>query len=216
MTSIPPSHSHPRDWIDIRRFRADHNLPETFGVSLFEPKDTAVLGRIDGAGSEMNRLRADLIAAVPPQLAPADLLDAVDALADRFRAGLEAINPVIGLREPEIDFAVYGLGDVLRAWAYALIRAAAQKSPPPDFGAVYDGWLIDSIRVSTREHAYPHGGRVWTIRVLNTAYGRAGLRVETPETTHAVRETSLACPAEGYMAALLAEIAAGISASVVG
>jgi hypothetical protein len=205
---------HPRDWIDIRRFRADHSLPENFGVALFEPKDTAGLGRIDGAGMEMNRLRADLVAAVPPRVTPADLLTAVDALADRFRAGLEAINPIIGLREPEIDFAVYGLADVLRAWAYALIQAAAQKSPPPDFGAVYDGWLAGSIRVSTREHAYPHGGRVWTIRVLNSAYGRAGLRVETGQQTVAVRETSLACPAEGYMAALLAEIAAGLRVTV--
>lgn len=190
--------------IPIRAFRAQHDLPQMFGVALFEPKDYTGLAALDQAGPELQRLRTSVLATVPAAPSRMDLLSAADRLQEVFEKELRAINPRIGLREPEIDFAVAGFGDVCRMWAYALIRG---RGAAPDFASVYGAWLNDSVRISTQEHAYTHQGETWTIRILNAIYGRMGLEVTMPSETAYVADSVYTCPAEGFMAGLLQEVA---------
>lgn len=204
-----------RDCIPVRQFRQQMALPEHFGVSQFEPKDFFGLAAIDHAGAEMNDLRAALCGYVPPALPVAEMLSFVDGMVALFRAGLAAINDRIGLRIDEVEFAVAGFADVLHQWAYALIRARAARSSPPVFEDVYRQWLFASVRLSQRTFAYPyHDGSEWRIQILNHAYGRIGLRVQTDEQVYYLHDGVYTCPADGYMAALLSELCHRILAAV--
>lgn len=195
-------------FIEVREFRAAHHLPETFGIALFEPKDTAELGSIADAGAALNDVR-DLLLAVTPELyAQVGILDFPSALGAIFRGQLAEINAQVGLRQPEIDFAVAGLEDLLRAVVFALIRTQINRTAPPAFEALYAQWVNESVRVSARVHAYHHDGEAWSVQIVNTVYGRVGLIVRTPSATYHVHDTALTCPADGYMAGLLREIAA--------
>ena len=84
----------PRDLIPIQQFRQQHNLPESFGVAQFEPKDFTGLAVIDQAGAEMNDLRQSLLAAIPPTLTLATLPPLFTRLQAMFRTGMYAINEI--------------------------------------------------------------------------------------------------------------------------
>lgn len=200
-----------QEFIPLKEFIQSQNAPRDFSVSLFEPKDFHGLAAIDKAGAEMNELRQSLLGAVPDELKIVDLLSFVDRMQATFRAGLYAINAVIHLKPEEVEFAVAGFGDVLRNWVYALIRGQAAKDKL-SFTAVYYQWLNDTARLSQELHHYEHAGAVWQVQVVNHAYGRAGLKVNTGENTFYVADSAYACPAEGYMALLLAEIGDKIQA----
>lgn len=205
-----------RDFVDIRIFRAEHDLPPEFGVALFEPKDYTGLASIEGAGAELNGVREAALAFIPPTLTAGKFQDLVARLASLFRAELEAINPRVNLKPEEIDFAVAGFEDVCRALMYALIQAHATRTPPPDFGAVYAAWLDGTTRLSQKAHSYPRQGVTWTVHIVNHAYGRVGLVVDDGRVAHYVRDASLACPAEGFMFGLLGEVAARFAAALAG
>jgi hypothetical protein len=196
----------PREFIPIKAFRAEYGLPPTFGVALFEPKEWEGLGRIDRAGAELNSVRAAVLAALPAALPPSGWLAFLPDLSRRFEAKLWEINPQVGLKDVEIEFAVGGFSDVCQAMAYALLRAGAAGDPAPDFQQVYADWLDNSTRVFSQIHAYSYQGEAWQVQTVAHAYGRAGLRIQTPSTTHYVHDAALGCPAEGFMAALLAEV----------
>jgi hypothetical protein len=198
-----------REFVPIRQFRAQYTLPAVFGVALFEPKDYTGLGSIDRAGAELNAVRAAVLAAVPRGVPPSAWLTRLPALHGLFRAQLEQINPAVGLHEAEIDFAAAGFGDVTQAFAYALVRAAGD--PPPAFESVYRDWLNSTVRVSGLVHHYAHGDQTWMIQMVNHAYGRAGLIVRMAGAAHYVADAALGCPAEGFMAALLGEVAAAMA-----
>ncbi|MDX2137921.1 MAG: hypothetical protein SF123_07475 [Chloroflexota bacterium] len=202
-------HSH--DFTPIKAFRAKHNLPLRFGVSLFEPKDYTGLGRIDNAGTEMNALRSAVLTAVPSHIPLPDLVQVALHVAAVFRAQLYAINNAISLRPAEVEFAYAGVADVTQAYAYALLHAHLAKSTPPAFERVYHDWLQSSARVAQTAHIYQHGSAVWQVQIVNHAYGRAGMIVQDAGATYYVADTALACPAEGYMATLLAEICAALT-----
>ncbi len=195
----------------LRDFRAAQNLPTTFGVAHFEAKDYAGLGHIDGAGAALNSLSAAVINALPARITTAALLPLMVDLTERFRAELTRINPDVGLREPEIEFAVAGFGDVCNAYAYALLRDRAA-----DFHAVYREWLADSVRVFSSIYPYEHREEQWQVRVVAHAYGRFGLLIETPREMVAVYDPALACPAEGFMAALLTDVCSGVARALGG
>jgi hypothetical protein len=197
-----------RELIPIKEFRQRHALPDSFGVAFFEPKDFAGLAAIDKAGQEMNELRQGQMKMLPEKITKMDLLNISDEQREMFRAGLYSINDKIGLKPEEVEFAVAGFGDVLRNWAYALIRADAE------FRAVYYQWLNDSVRVSQEEHEYLHESESWRVHILNHAYGRMGLRVEIEENTYYLADGIYACPAEGYMQGLLGEICEAIQSRI--
>ena len=194
----------PRSFVPIKSFREAHHLPPEFGVALFEPKDYTGLGRIDQAGMELNGVRAAVLAAIPPNLTLQSWLAFIPDLTRRFTDQLYAINPRVNLHDVEIEFAAAGFADVCQAVVYALLRA--RDAPAPSFEAIYGDWLDQTARVSQTIHLYG----AWQVQIITHAYGRAGLIVRMESETAYVQDAALACPAEGYMAALLAEVAAQI------
>lgn len=190
------------DFIPIKQFRAVYDLPPTFGVAMFEPKDFTGLAALDQSGQLLKQLQRAVMKAIPEHITTPTLLSVVDDLRTTFRQELEAINKSIGLRPPEVDFAVAGFGDVLMAWAYTLIS----QREGANFVAVYHQWLQDSLRLSQTVHTYTHDDAIWRIQVVNNVYGRVGLRVEGEHITY-VQDTLYACPAQGFMATLLTDVA---------
>lgn len=200
-----------RQFIPVKTFRAQYDLPPEFGVKLFEPKDYTGLGSIERAGAELNEVRSAMLAAAPRGLTPSGWLAALPALQSQFRGELERINPAVGLHEVEIDFAAAGFGDMTRAFVYALLRARAAGDMPPTYEAVYGAWLNSTVRISGLVHRYRCRERTWAIRIVNHAYGRAGLIVSMEDGQHYVHDPGLGCPAEGFMWSLLGDLAAIIA-----
>lgn len=188
-----------RTFIDFKTFRQQYALPNDFGISTFEKKDYSGLGKIEGAGAALADLRAAMLGRLPTQ--SPNWLNTVDDLEKHFRRELERINPQVGLRDSELDFAVGGFADVLRAVVYAKMRPLS-----PTFDEVYMDWLSDSVRVSALIHSYAHADEVWEVQVVNHAYGRMGLYIQTGQTDHYVVDARLACPAQGFMTDLLREL----------
>jgi hypothetical protein len=205
----------PRAFVPIKDFRARFDLPPAFGVALFEPKDYAGLGRIDRAGAELNAVRQAVLEAIPAQMPLQNWMAFLPELTALFRRKLYDINPHVGLKDVEIEFAVAGFGDVCQALLYALLRARAGGAPLPDFHQIYGEWLDSSARVFGEIYDYTHEGQTWRVRLVAHAYGRAGLMVDTGAETHYVYDPSLGCPAEGFMAALLGDVAERIIAATV-
>jgi hypothetical protein len=204
---------HVRVFVDLRLFRARFALPPEFGVALFEPKDFTGLGSIDRAGPQLNAVRAAVLGAIPPRLAPRELAELLPRLSAQFRQQLYAINDHVGLRDVEIDYAVSGFEEICRELHYALLRARRGDGPPPAFPHIYQHWLQSMTRVSQRLHLYDHQGERWSVQIVTTAYGRAGMIVHTPGGIHYIRDAALACPAEGFMLALLRDVVAALLAA---
>lgn len=212
-----------RELIEIAAFRQQNDLPPAFGVALFEPKDSEGLGRIDHAasGEALNELRTAVLSGIPDKLALNDLMDFMPRLGNLFRVKLYEVNEVVGLRPVEIDFAAAGFDDVGQALVYALVRSHAgvrsrtRGASAVSFADIYAGWLNDTVRVSQTIHAYrAPDGTLWRLRILNNAYGRVGLVAQTGDDTYYVRDVTLACPAEGFMSALLSAVAGRVIAAV--
>lgn len=204
-----------RQFVPMRAFREAQHLSPEFGVALFEPKDFAGLGRIDQAGAELNGVRAAVLAAIPARLTIQQWFNFAPELTHFFTDQLYAINARVNLRDVEIEFAAAGFADVCQAVIYAIMRARGAELPP--FEAIYGDWLDQTARVSQTIHAYGD----WQVQIVTHAYGRAGMIaslhpegiVRAEAETFYVQDSALGCPAEGYMAALLAEVAARIVAS---
>lgn len=202
-----------RTFVPISTFRAEHNLPSTFGVALFEPKDFSGLGRIDQAArtGALHQLHERVLEQTPSNLPVLEWLEAIERLTYFFEAGLRDANAQIGLREAEIGFAVSGFADALSAYAYATLRATTERQPLPSFSDVYSQWCANSARLSQTRHVYAHGEAIWQVQIVYTVYGRAGLIVQTDQERYYVADGQYTCPAEGFMRRLLEAVAAKIS-----
>jgi hypothetical protein len=188
----------------IKSFRESHHLPPEFGAALFEPKDYSGLGRIDQSGAELNGVRAAVLAAIAPSLTLQQWLSFIPELTRFFTDQLYAINAKVRLHDVEIEFAAAGFADVCQAVIYARLRNRGETPIP--FEAIYGEWLDQTVRVSQTIHLYGD----WQVQIVTHAYGRAGLIVQMGDEIAYVQDGALGCPAEGYMAALLAEVAARI------
>ncbi|MCE7946032.1 MAG: hypothetical protein DYG88_01235 [Chloroflexi bacterium CFX4] len=202
----------PRTLVPIQAFRIEQKLPNAFGVPFFEPKDFSGLGRLDNSADALHTLRERVLEEVVPNLPPLQWLTLFEHLTWCFETELRAANAVIGLRESEIGFAVSGFADVLNTYAYAVVRAEAENAPRPAFQAVYEQWYMASVRVSSQQHTYVHGSAIWHVQVINAAYGRIGLVVQTDQGRHYVQDASYACPAEGFINRLLSAIVVKLQA----
>jgi hypothetical protein len=100
----------------------------------------------------------------------------------------------------------------VQAYAYGWVRARLTQTAPPEFAQVYADWLQGSVRISGDDAIYAEGGRAWRVRIVSHVYGRVGLIVRAGTATHYVYDPALACPAEGFMAALLAEVCGAVAA----
>ncbi|MBZ0299887.1 MAG: hypothetical protein K8J31_09110 [Anaerolineae bacterium] len=199
-----------RQFIPLRDFCEQFDLPEAFRVSLFEPKDFEGLGRIEDAGSELNIVRRAVLDAIPSAMPLQDWLAYLPNLAQLFDNKLHEVNPEIGLKSVEIEYAISGFQNVCQSLIYAMIRARADGQPAPEFQQVYDDWLNSSVRISSTVHAYLHRGENWAVQVVHTAYGRVGLIIWTEKETYYVHDAGLGCPAEGFMYTLLSEVTSRI------
>ncbi|MCU0499519.1 MAG: hypothetical protein MUF87_19390 [Anaerolineae bacterium] len=199
--------------IEIQAFREQFALGPDFGIAHFESKDFTGLARIDSSNGALNELRHTVYQAIPVTIALSDLMDFLSRLSHLFRVKLYEVNTSIQLKPVEIDFAAAGFEDVCQALGYALILAVTTRSKF-DFATVYQTWLDGTTRVASTSYPYMIGSNTWQIQVLNTAYGRIGLRVQTDEAVYYVRDAVYGCPAEGFMATLLAGVATRIATSV--
>lgn len=188
--------------IPIQRFREDYHLPANFGTAFFEPKLWDGLGAITD-GRELNHVRDAVLGAIPHSIRMKELSDFVLKLGNFFRVKLYEINETVGLRPVEIDFASAGFDDLMQAYLYAVIAAKASGSLPVNAEAIYQRWLSDSIRITAQVHTYEHEGETWHVQILNTVYGRGGLRIDRGESVIYVRDGALACPAEMFMHGLI-------------
>ena len=196
-----------RTFVPIKEFRQQQNTSYEFGIVLFEPKSYVGLGKIDSAGADLNELRRVILESIPTETNLQGWIEFLPHLEQLFHNMLVQINSEIGLRDPEIDHAVAGFNDVCHALAYARIRAHKAGEPAPNFQDIYDQWLNSTVRVSTTVHSYIHKGEVWAVQIVNHAYGRAGLIVWTDTNTHYIYDNILGCPVEGFMEALLKDVA---------
>jgi hypothetical protein len=193
--------------IPLKTFIGHYGLAADFGVSAFSTKDYAGLGRIDAAGAALNTLRETVLQRVPARCTVTSLLNTVDDLGRHFEQHLRQINPVVGLREPEIEFAVAGFRDVLSQFAYALVQAHLTHGPRPDFSRSYHDWLMSTLRCFEERHLLQVAGQDAVVQVVAHAYGRVGLLIRRGDQTDAIYDPALACPAEGFMTVLVAAVA---------
>ncbi len=201
------------DLTDIREFRSAYGLSETFGVALFEPKDFTGLASIEHAGIELNTVRSTVLDAIPNSMPLIALMDFLPQLRNLFKNKLYEINNTVNLKDIEIDFAVNGFDMVNQQLLYALGQGR-KSGQIPTFFQVYQTWLDESVRVSQRIHEYIHNNTIWEIQIINYAYGRCGLVINTSHDIYFVRDDMLACPAEGFMFNLLRDTANQIIAAV--
>ncbi len=201
--------------VPLQTFRGQHGLPDDFGAAYFEPKDWAGLGSISGSGQLLAGLRQRLLQAVPPAMKLAELFPVVEAMTGLFHQELTAINPRIGLQEVEVEFAVAGLADILRGVVFKLIQLSqtyradlAEVQRRFEFEAVYQGWLDDSTRLSSRVHAYAHGDTSYQVQLIYNPYGRVGLKLQAQGQVYYVADLGLACPAASFMHELCSQIVA--------
>ena len=199
-----------RRFVPIKSFRETFDLPDTFGVAMFEPKDFRGLGKIESAGPELNFVRRAVLDAIPTEMPLHAWLAYLPNLSRLLENKLHEVNADIGLKSVEIDYAVSGFEDVLQSLLYAMIRARSAGEPTPQFMSIYTTWLNDSVKISSKVHSYIHKGATWAVQVVNNAYGRVGLIVWMDDDTHYVRDVRLGCPAEGFMVTLLSDVAARI------
>lgn len=196
-----------QQFVTLKVYREIHHLPLDFHINLFEGKTYVGLGSIESGTAELAHLRKNILQRLPNYAQPQDWLNHQPPLQIIFREELLAINDRIGLREPEVDFAMAGFGDVCQQWIYTLIYAQATKTPPPLFTQIYQDWLMNSLRVAQTRYPYVHAGETWFVQIISHAYGRIGLQIQRGNVLDYVLDMRLACPAENFMDALLATVA---------
>lgn len=208
--------NHPRTLLPIQQFRLDWQLPETFGVAYFEPKDWRGLGSLEGAGPALTDLRQAVISAVSDLQKPLDLLQAVVDLTHLFEQQFRIVNEEVGLQAVEVDFAVAGFKDILDTVAYDLFALQIAHKQNPDrlqaafnFDHAYRKWLDASVQLSSKIHPYRHNAHQFEVQVIYYSYGRVGLQVKIDHDNETVYllDTSLACPASSYMKTLCEDVA---------
>jgi hypothetical protein len=195
-----------RDFVPVRDFRREHSLPDDFGITRFYEKDYTGRGSIQGAGEALNALRHDILNRIPQGQPPQGWLTFSLELQLYFHRKLREINPHIGLRQSEIEYAVAGFGDVSQAFIQAAMSARMTGKPLPTFEQIYERWLNSAVLTSKQFIPYQHQNQEWRIYLVKYIYGLAGMIVETAQERFYVYDPALACPAEGFMSALLNDV----------
>jgi len=210
-----------RTFTPLPAFRQQWGLPPEFCIACFEPKDWQGLGSLDGAGEALDKVKRQVVNAVPRQAPLSELSGVAEALTGVFRRALVGANEAVGLREQEIDFAVAGFQAITQAVADQLFRLCyaargdvRRAREAYRYDEVYRAWLDHSVEVSGVTHTYAHGGAQFDVRVIYYAYGRIGMEVRVTGQTHYVLDTALACPAASYMKDLCQELGEALCEAV--
>ncbi|MCB0154621.1 MAG: hypothetical protein KDF65_07475 [Anaerolineae bacterium] len=202
-----------RTFIPLKLFQARFNLPDEFGSAYFEKKDWDI-GSLNGGAEALSSVKKDVTRIVPSTLTLTDLLHQPEQLAATFRTSLEAVNLHIGLTQVQLDFAVDGLHNLLLAVVYELVRLhhlfrgdVQQIQATFDFTALYRNWLNQSVSIFGQSYDYHHEGLCFEIKTISYLYGRMGLRIENAGEVYYVADSTLACPAAGFMGDLAEALA---------
>jgi hypothetical protein len=207
-------HGQPRSFTPITIYRAEHQLPDTFGVALFQPKDYSALGSMEHSGKALQMLQTMMLDAIPNGTPSSGWTAFVVQLQMHFRTQLIQANTAIGLRPSEISYAVIGFNDVCQQVIHALLSARMRNMPPPTFDTVYTRWLNSTLAVSQNYFDTTHGGESWRVHLVRHIYGRMGLVVHRPQDTDYVYDPAISCPAEAYMGSLLRRVAERLTAAI--
>jgi hypothetical protein len=202
-----------RDFVDVQTYRKLHHLPNSFGVNTFEPKSYDGLGSIAHAGDVLRTMKDHFLSEMPDFASPQKWLLLQDQEQARFRSLLVETNTQVGLREPEIDFAVAGFVNVYSQWVYVLFHAKATHTPPKSFDEIYHAWLHESVRVASQIYHYKHSVDVWQVKIISHVYGRIGLQIQRGDIVEHVYDHNLACPAEHFMRSFMSDVAAHIQSA---
>lgn len=212
MIQLPPLEGEP--WISVQEFRAVHKLPDDFGLAMFAPKNFANLGSIDRAGDALHQLRERVIEHIPVQTPPHGWIAFGLQLQLHFHRLLSEINPLVGLRSSEIEYASAGFGDVIQAYLHALLKAHVTGQSMPDFRMIYHQWLGHSVLVSSVSFRYEYQEQPWTVRLVKNNYGLTGMVIDTQASTYYVNDPVYLCPAAGFMTRLLQDCARRLEAVI--
>ncbi|GAB1420682.1 hypothetical protein MASR2M15_07930 [Anaerolineales bacterium] len=204
-----------RELGSLAAFRQAHQLGAEFGIQSLSEKDFEGLAILDGHNHQhLGQIEGALMKAVAAQSEAEGLLDRVDTLQSLFQSSLLAINDEIGLKLVEVEFAEAGFGDMLRLYAYEMIRSRALKQAAPDFDVIYRRWLDDSVQLSTPPLRYPYQDEVWELQTIHTHYGRSGLKVRQANgQIDYLMDGRFACPADGFMQGLLRKVCQALAGS---
>lgn len=202
-----------RSLIEIKKFREEWNLPDSFSIDLYESKDFENTGKLE-KDTELEHLTQAVMEMVPDHITLNNMLTVIDRITLVFKQNFALINETINLKTVEIDFATAGFQDVLYNLYYKLLEARTQGKNDADFEKIYALWLNDSVRVTRNAHNYVYQDQTWQVQSINTIYGRVGLKVTTPDGIYYVHDPKLACPAESYMYRLLKRVSAKIQTSI--
>ena len=200
--------------IPIQIFRQTWHLPDKFGLPFFEPEDRQDLGNMEQAGPALNELKDMVLQALPNKTGLDELFAEVSRLAAYFQFALETVNPQIGLRQPEIDFARSGFEDILQGAVDQLVRLGHTHRTQPelidqqfDYDEIYQTWLNDATRVATETKQFEHNGQTFIVHIVYNPYGRIGLEVQVNGEMYYVADPRLACPAASFMKTLCQAVA---------
>jgi very-short-patch-repair endonuclease len=132
-----------------------------------------------------------------------EVLDRTTEVMDRIAAFLQSNA---SQSERQVSANVEGISDSphrLRGGVRGGVNPASSL-----FRQIYNEWLDNSLKVFSQIYSYEHQGQVWQVQIIAHAYGRAGMVIHAGDETYYVYDATLGCPAEGFMATLLADIAA--------
>lgn len=195
-----------RALMPIDEFRAAYHLPESFGVSLFEPNaaaPTPLLPGADAALEDVTQGVLGLLAFPPKDNTLATWLKTARVLVDFLQMRLKQVNHAVGLTDADMAFVVSTFREVCESAVWTMFRA--EPGDAPTFGSIYGDWLRNSVRVSPTVHVYDEAHARWGVQVISTVYGQVGLVVRMPD-VEVVSDTTRAHPAQAFIEALLRDV----------
>jgi hypothetical protein len=195
-----------REFVPVQQFREEQGLSHHFGITLFYQKDFTGKGNVQGAGAVLNELRKEIIASIPNGSPTQGWLTFSLELQLLFHRKLREINPQVGLQQSEIEYAVAGFGEVTQMYIQSMLRARMTGKEAPTFDHLYERWQYQSALTSNYYLPYHHNAETWRVYLVKYIYGLVGFKVETERDTYYVQDTALACPAEGFMTAMLRDV----------
>ncbi len=200
----------PRPLVSLETFRAAHDLPETFGVALFESEaETIAYHPIWSRQAILQALHEVLTTAVPHRIPLPQLTQLPQMLALLFQNELIIRGGDTELLRDDVEQVGTDLQNILEPAAYKLIElyyqngqdntAVAEKF---DMLAIYQEVLDSTVQLSTAVYEYPHQGEMWQVHLIYTVYGTLGLHITTAvDTHHYVADPIHAFPAHHFLAA---------------
>ena len=200
----------PRPLVAVETFRATHDLPERFGVALFESEAEKIAYHpIWSRQAILQALHEVLTTAVPAHIPLPQLNQLPQMLALIFQNELISRGGDTELLRDDVEQVATDLQNILEPAAYKLIELYYQNKQDKtvvaekfDMLAIYQEVLDSTVQLSTAVFDYPHQDEMWQVQLIYTVYGTLGLHITTAvDTHHYVADLAHAFPAHQFLAA---------------